>query len=142
MKSDAFIGAVYAGVLAAIVSSVVQLGPILIGVQTISIVVVAAGIFLPIGQIFTPLGIILGIIGHLIIGAIWGIVLYAIFYIFGLDKSVQKGLLLGIFIWFFGTEMMRWNTTNYIIWGDIEQVWKLIHDMIFGTGTESYSASI
>jgi len=131
-KRDAFIWSVYAGALSAILAGIVQLVLIRMGLQVTSVWEVAAGIFLPVGQISTPIGSVIGFAGHLIIGAIWGVAFYVLLLLFGVNESFYKGVLLGLFIWFFGTEMMRWGATNYVVYGSQAQLGKLTHDLIFG----------
>ncbi|MBP2651270.1 MAG: hypothetical protein H6Q74_2095 [Firmicutes bacterium] len=133
MKHDIFLGTIMAGCLAGIISTFTSLALVAIGFHNTSIVTVAAGIFLPAEQIFTTLGTVFGILGHLVISCIWSVVFYVLFILFGTDKSIYKGFIFSFFIWFFGTEMMRWNATNYIVFGGSEQLGLLIHDIVFCT---------
>jgi len=113
MKHDAFIRSVYGGILAGVVSLFIQFSLVTGGVQNIGIWKVAAGIFLPVDQIATPIGNVIGVIGHFIICAIWGgfLCIANSFW----NKKISQGLAIRFFYLVFwnGNDALECNKLSY-----------------------------
>jgi hypothetical protein len=132
VKRDVFIRSVYAGMLSAIIYTLVELVLINLGLQHASVWRAAAGMYLPFDQVATPLGTLIGTIGHLTVGGLWGISFYILLLFIGLDRSVYKGVLFGFCIWLFSAIMMRWGVTSYVYFDSSEQLGALIGTLTFG----------
>jgi len=132
MKPDVFLRSVTAGLLSSIIYALVELSAIKLSFMHTSVWKAAAGMFLPASQIATPLGTLIGIIGHLIIGGLWGIFFYVLLLYIGVDRSVYKGILIGFYVWLFGTVMMRFGVTSYVYFDVTEQLGALIGSLTFG----------
>jgi len=132
MKTDVFFRAISAGFLSAVIYAFVELLALQAGVMHTSVWKAAAGMFLPADQIATPLGTLIGLIGHLAIGGLWGIVYYVLLLYIGISRSVYKGGLVGIYLWLFGTVMMRLGVTSYVYFDITEQLGAMLGSMIFG----------
>jgi len=134
VKKDVFIRSIDAGILSATIYALAQLVTIKIGLHHIAVWEAAAGMFLPFEQVATPtpLGVFIGLIGHLIIGGVYGIAFYILLLFVGLDRSLYKGFLWGGCIWLIGTLMMRLGATSYMYFDFYEQLGALIGNSIFG----------
>lgn len=77
MKRDVFIRSVYAGMLSATVYALVELVAINLGLQHASVWQAAAGMFLPLDQVATPLGTLIGSIGHLMVDCGGSVFIYS-----------------------------------------------------------------
>jgi hypothetical protein len=129
---DVFFQSVYAGMVSSVVYALVEMSAIKMGLQHTAVWEAAAGMFLPIDQVGTQLGTIIGLIGHLAIGGFWGIIFYIALIYIGIDRSVLKGMLLGFYFWGFGTIMMRFGITSYVYFDSKEQLGALFGTVIFG----------
>lgn len=132
MKRAAFLWSVYAGGISAIIYGLVQQFSIMAGLQANTVWGAAGGIFLPLEQIATPLGTVIGWVAHILVGAVWGVGFYVFLLFFGMERSIYKGICVGLFAWLFGTLMMRWGVTTYTNFVATEQVWTLIDTVVFG----------
>ncbi|MBP2643962.1 MAG: hypothetical protein H6Q67_1849 [Firmicutes bacterium] len=132
MRKDVFLQSVYAGMLSSIVYTLVELFLIRIGFLHTSVWNAAAGMFLPINQVTTQLGTLIGLITHIGIGGLWGIGFYILLLFFGVNKSALKGVLFGLYLWIFGAIMMHWGVTSYVYFDLNEQVGAFLGTLVFG----------
>ncbi|HMM20859.1 MAG TPA: hypothetical protein PKA10_08955 [Selenomonadales bacterium] len=140
MKRDGFIWSIHAGMLAALVYGIVDSILFGTGIHSTPIWRAAAGIFLEPAQIATRLGVIVGWIGHLAVGGLWGLVFYGVLTMSGSGHSNYKGILLGLFAWLVDSGLIRFGITTSDAAGPEGTLIALLLDSVVYGGLLGYLA--